>query len=128
MKCADQLAAEHRRGVGVWRGRAWGYKQLAVEDLADDVVGQLHDIIIRGAAAILSRHWRKYSSVMEKAIQERALPAAGALEMLELRLLLQELRRVEDTAAGDQRDVMHLVQHLVIDDPFHEEAGDESAV
>src|SRR5438105_2021790 len=65
---------------------------------------------------------------MKNAVEIIAFPAAGAFEVLELRFLLQELGRVEDAAAADERDVVHLVQHLVIDDPLYEEARHELAV
>src|SRR5687768_2768119 len=57
-----------------------------------------------------------------------ALPGAGPLVVLVAGLVGEEGGRVELAAAVDQGGLVHLVEHLVIDDPLDEVAGHEGAV
>src|SRR5262245_9806161 len=67
-------------------------------------------------------------SVVEDQVEIRAFPQSGAVVVLEGALLLEELGRVELAPAADDGDVVHLVEHLVVDDPLEEERWDEAPI
>src|SRR5262249_47634261 len=64
----------------------------------------------RGNSPVLQLSLWEFRSVMQQAVEVIAFPLAGAIEAFELRFLRQELGRVEDATAADERDVVHLVQ------------------
>src|SRR5262245_59473762 len=67
-------------------------------------------------------------SVVEDPVEVLPFPQAGAVVVLEGALLLEELGGVELAAPADDGDVVHLVKHLLIDDPLEEERWDEAPI